>query len=68
MSKKVIPVILNGIFFKILNDLDDDQLEPCTGIKAECQKCITKKKIISGSIKATGNFYTHLRVRNDIIY
>lgn len=63
-----IPLILDGKFFKIIGDgIDVDASETIGNpiiIRANCQMCANKNKntIISGYLRATSNFTTHLKV------
>ena len=56
LGLKEIPLILNGIYFKIKN-------VDCNGIiiKCECQICL-HPRILSASVSCTSNLITHLKV------
>lgn len=54
-----LPAILNGKYFKISSEHEDGN------VKAICQICLNSKNkttTISGSVKSTTNFKTHLKV------
>ena len=51
------PIILDGTFFSIVSVGEDGKV-----IKAVCTACPAGKKPLSGTITATTNFLTHLKV------
>lgn len=53
-SQRTIPLILDGTFFKILENEKEK-------VQAECTKC---KRRIKGRIGSTTNFLNHLKVSN----
>ena len=55
-EQEILPVILDGAFFKITSKTGDK-------VEAKCLKCTkTAPKIISGSLIGTTNFLVHLKV------
>ena len=55
----VTPGILDGELFKIIPN-DSQNKENSTQVIAKCMSCGNK---YSGALNATGNFYTHIKVR-----
>jgi len=52
---KDVPAILDGQFFEIVSVNETI----CTAL---CKLCEPRRKTINGSLKATGNFYDHIKV------
>ncbi|KAK9526401.1 hypothetical protein VZT92_015102 [Zoarces viviparus] len=51
---KPVSAILDGTFFSIVSQTPD-------GIQAECKLCTKRKAVISGTLRATSNFKSHLK-------
>lgn len=56
-SRKTVPTILDGTFFKIIEEHEEGK------VLAKCLHCPDSESNISGSFHPTSNFTTHLKVR-----